>query len=97
MVAPEFGRKRRPLIDLGGFIVLVGFILFVVSFTQGFTWQALVLMVAGLATAVAGMQLAQKRRGTSMLSPFSADGGSSVPVVDPLSNPPSHTRSMHSD
>jgi hypothetical protein len=97
MVEPDFGRKRPPLIDLGGFVVLVGFILFALSFTQGFTWQALALLVAGVATAVAGKELAHKRRGTSKLSAFSADRSSPVPLVDALSNPPSHTRSTHSD
>ena len=97
MAEPESGRKRPPLIDLGGFILLVGFILFGVSFTQGFTWQALALMVAGLACAVAGKELAHKRRGTSNLSTFWVDGSSRVPLVDPLNNPPSHTRNVRPD
>ena len=97
MAEPELGRKRPPLIDLGGLIALVGFILFGVSFTQGFTWQALALMVAGLACAVAGMELARKRRGTGNLSIFSSDAHARVPVLDPLDNPASHTRSTHSD
>ena len=96
MAEPD-SSKRAPLIDLGGFIVLVGFTLFAVSFTQGFTWQALALMVAGLACAVGGRELAHKRRGTSHLSTFSVGGHSQAPRVDPLNNPPSHTRSMHSD
>src|SRR5262249_39083236 len=97
MAQPASGHKRPPFIDLGGFIVLVGFILFAASFTQGFSWQALALMVAGLACAVGGRELAQKRRGTSHLSTFSVEGSARVPVLDPLDNPTSHTRSVPPD
>ena len=96
MAEPEAG-KRPPLIDLGGFIVLLGFILFAASFTLGFTWEALALMVVGLACAVAGRELAHKRRGTSYFSAFSTDANSQAPRVDQLGNPPSHTHSVHSD
>jgi hypothetical protein len=78
-------------------MILLGFILFAASFTQGFTWHALALMVAGLACAVGGKALADKRRGTSNLGTFFVDGFSRARLVDQLTNPPSHTRKMQSD